>query len=484
MKYTLNLCLRGRAIVDQLAIVMFLDKKVKPSLYTTSFDITYYLQCNSLSAGQVAVSAGGTTGDGSAGGPNTPLIFSSEFLDYPLNNSYNHKANVFTASAEGNLSEYYFFSLAMVTSRRTTNITVKYANGTWNSLAWGINHVGNVELDNFQLSRENVRAVRNREQFGVFYEGGGLFDSTIEPYYDGITIFNLSPIIQTPWAMFNMVRERGDTIWNAIGYDRAYVNYGDYISSTTDSVDNELTTGYTVPFSGIYYLSFTIGVPPNGGAEVQLYTNNFPSTYGVPNVGLAALSTNHGGTTMVSRSTMLYLNARETVSVWLKSGSVHSSVAGQEVSFFGFLYRPKSGVSQAWSVSRSSPYTYTSAVYVAAPFNIYHLNEGSLFDQGTNKVKIVIPGVYYVTVNAGVAPTHAPYVYIRVTSSGSTRVVAAARMNTSVRPLDGVHAMSRGVAVELVKGDEVWVSVLGSVHSQPSAPLFSFTGFLVYPDIY
>ena len=96
----------------------------------------------------------------------------------------------------------------------------------------------------------------------------------------------------------------------------------------------EATSQYVCPYTGIYYITFTVAAQPFKSVDVSLMVN------GNKRVSLVSSSTRHNGMIVMSRSVVLHLSIYDKVYLEARGGTAMYCSGERHTSFSGFfLYR-------------------------------------------------------------------------------------------------------------------------------------------------
>ena len=157
----------------------------------------------------------------------------------------------------------------------------------------------------------------------------GYFTNTLG--YVSIGIFNIAELMSSDdLVIFSVVRNSPLLeAANPLTFDQILVNDNSHYDVSSKK--------FTAPSSGIYFFTFSIGIPASAGeseVELVLYLNNEPFT---------SIIHQPIGIDVIGRSIMISLDQLDTVHVVNKENSVAYSSQLLETSFAGFKYEPAHG---------------------------------------------------------------------------------------------------------------------------------------------
>ena len=284
---------------------------------------------------------------------------------------------------------------------------------------------------------------------------------------------------QTMWAGFSLEEFMGQVvtffatsnIYQAAFTPELAINFEEEMIDTHDAFTPS-GGKFTAPVSGTYFFMFSSGSEAYGEHRSQFRSNRTVESLSEL---YRALGVNNGIDTL-SKSLIYYLDAGETMQVFLVAGSA-SNNQSTLLSFGGFLYDPKPPTPQfAWFVS-----SRTTQNGPADPL-VFERNKtliGSPFNPTTNSVEIVTSGFYYMSLYVGV--TRVDIVDVQIisqTGTGTPVVIANIFRSSSYNIYE--DTMGRGVMVHLKAGDKVRVRINGvsAVYSD-TAEQTIFSGFLL-----
>ena len=232
-------------------------------------------------------------------------------------------------------------------------------------------------------------------------------------------------------------------------------------SNSWDRYANE----FIVPLSGIYLFTVNTCAVARGQHHVTLTINRrqvlVHSTY----VGGLI----HDGVETVSRTTMVNLFFRDTVSISLNGGELYSD-SSYQTSFMGFLYEPINNVRKvAWSVHNDNNVRSNDPV----EFHYVLVNEGSGW-YANHRFITPESGVYYVSINVNARSNDQFNMFIL---HNAEPIVSITRGSDSTG--NGNHGRSK--IIHLQQGDELRVAMpSNSYFSGSPFKETSFTGFRLF----
>ena len=146
--------------------------------------------------------------------------------------------------------------------------------------------------------------------------------------YTGIGIFNIAELMSSDdLVVFSVARNSPlREAANPVTFDQILVNDNSHYDVSTNK--------FTAPSSGIYFFTFSIGIPPptsQSQVELMLYLNNAPFT---------SIIHQPTGIDVIGRSIMMSLDKSDTVHVVNKANRVAYSSKLLETSFAGFKFEP------------------------------------------------------------------------------------------------------------------------------------------------
>ena len=154
----------------------------------------------------------------------------------------------------------------------------------------------------------------------------GYYDS--DTGHTGIGIFNVAELMSPDdLVVFSVARNSPlREAANPVTFDQILVNDNSHYDVSANK--------FVAPSSGIYFFTFSIGIPLPAGqsqVEVLLFLNNAPFT---------SIIHQPTGIDVISRSIMMSLDQSDTVYVVNKADSVAYSSQLLETSFAGFKFEP------------------------------------------------------------------------------------------------------------------------------------------------
>ena len=158
--------------------------------------------------------------------------------------------------------------------------------------------------------------------------GHGTYSST--NYYTSLSIFSVTDAMGPFPVAFSVARDQPVTgFTNPVAFNIVLANEWFYF----DTISHR----FSVPITGTYYFSFSVGLFERSTADFVLYVNEDPF------VNIIRSSTVHSGTDTIGRSIMMNLNADDTVHIVNNNNQLALSSEALEISFSGFLYSPAHG---------------------------------------------------------------------------------------------------------------------------------------------
>ena len=304
--------------------------------------------------------------------------------------------------------------------------------------------------------------------------------SVLAMILDDQTSINSDAGRQTMWAGFNLEEFMGQIVTffaTSNVYQVANVTAAVAINFEEEMFDthNAFTPSgglFTAPVSGTYFFMFSSGSEAYGEHRSQFRSNRTAESLSELYRGFGA----NDGIDTLSKSLIYYLDAGETMQIFLVAGSA-SNYQSTLLSFGGFLYHPEPPTPQfAWFVS-----SRTTQYGPADPL-VFQRNQtliGSPFNPTTNSVEIATSGFYYMSLYAGLTRDDTLDVQlISQTGTGTPVVIADIYRSTSYNTYE--DTIGRGVLVHLKAGDEVRVRInaVSAVYSD-AAEQTIFSGFLL-----
>ena len=245
----------------------------------------------------------------------------------------------------------------------------------------------------------------------------------------------------------------------------------DVIIIDTHNGWNKLTNRYTIPLAGIYVVSFGIAAAANKNPYVSVVVNN---------IFVAALyfGAVTDGTEMTSRTIVVNLKRADQLSATLSknAASVYSDLQYQ-TNLKGFLYNPQQLAPISWCVvSVFSVTIYITGLVDPINFNTIFVNQGSGWDNVTNRFLTPLPGVYYVQLTAGLKITQSTKIELLV--NGILIINVYRQFSASPSSYD---ARSRAAILHLKQTDELRVRLPDSYWLVCDINKYTtFAGFRLY----
>ena len=218
---------------------------------------------------------------------------------------------------------------------------------------------------------------------------------------------------------------------------------------------------FRAPVSGVYFFVMSGGMVAGRGCRISLRHND------VEVIRSESNATTHNGVKVLSGATLILLSVGDSVSVHLDSGVLHSSEKYKELSFMGFLYKPK-GQRVALSMHTAHTTTMRNA-YV--PLS-WHINEGLPLRADQPFIIVPVTGLYYVHLTIGILKGDNGEVELHVDGVRW----GYARANTFMVNDNGCDTQSVGTVVPLIADSivSVWID---DIH------FLDFTLFLITQNI-
>ena len=238
-------------------------------------------------------------------------------------------------------------------------------------------------------------------------------------------------------------------------FDVTVINIGNgWVSSSNN---------FLVPVSGVYYFSYSFGVPSATSIWMNLLA-------GAANYYCDSIiwETTRNGLDTVSRGCLLSLTSGTTVKAVLLTGSADSSYA--QATFRGFLYSPIQGVRVSWSVHYDASFS-GSGIF---PYNVIYVNVGNAWSTSNFRVTTPTAGIYYMEM---VAQTYPGPIDLRLTLNYITLL---SRLYVGWNNFNWI-TRSRSVIAYLQVGDVVFVNAISVAITGDNRQGMSFQGILLYP---
>ena len=255
-------------------------------------------------------------------------------------------------------------------------------------------------------------------------------------------------------------------VCNELKSDPEYRLNFDTILIDTAKNFNVLKSIYEVPTSGIYFMSFSAGVPASGQLDYSLKTNE-----STPSPQLLLTHTSFNGELVTSRDDIQYLEKGDRAYI-SSTFPLYSSLMFQ-TSWCGFsvdhvMVQP----TVAFRAARTSSY---SAVTGDLPLDKLLFDVSGGWNICNNQFVIPKAGIYFLSVSSASLPNTVHEVWLRVNCQDTLR--------TAIRSgsYNGIDSSSQSLLLRLNKGDFVSIHLTsGSVYSDSSYQT-SFSGFLYEP---
>ena len=229
------------------------------------------------------------------------------------------------------------------------------------------------------------------------------------------------------------------------------------------------TNSFIAPYDGVYYFSYSFGVPTSQELSSSL---NVTSLIGTRTVCRADV-THNNGLDLASRGCLLFLAQGDVVQWQQFNGSMDSSY--EEVSFRGFYYSPAQGGKSfvAWSAhSDVSLMDITGDLHFTQIF----VNLGQAWSFADNvTVNIPVKGTYYIEM---VGHTYIGIIDMRLMLNGSSVV---SRLLFLYRNALYV-TRSRSILVNLNLGDKLTVQCNACYVNGNAESAVSFQGLLLFSN--
>ena len=250
---------------------------------------------------------------------------------------------------------------------------------------------------------------------------------------------------------------------NPVPFENATINDGD--------VFNLLTHRFVAPFTGFYWIHFSIGIPTDTWADVRLLGAYRP-------FDIVRYHTNFTGTPITtSRDEIILL--REAKELWLSSKYAIYSDQFVQTSFSGFPLTLLFDPFVAFSVARSTSLAAQSDVRIS--YDIVNINTDIAWNTVKNEYIAPYSGTYIINLSTGAHPKRHLVVQIWVNNVH----LASNVIFTSCH--HGIDVISRTIITTLRAGDHLYTqfdpyygSIL-SVYSSAHHQLTTLQGFLYSP---
>lgn len=247
------------------------------------------------------------------------------------------------------------------------------------------------------------------------------------------------------------------------------VPFDTVIVNTGSAWNNQSGGSFQAPVTGLYLISYSLGVPPTSQLNANLLIN------GTQAICASTWNTiTQTGAELLSRSCLQMLTSGSTVALQTNAAYI-SGPAAYPTSMAGFLYNPDLIINAvAWYVQRTA--AETTGVQQPLTFDTININMGDTWQSGPQQAVINVPGLYYLRLDA-VACFSAP---LNLTVCLNNNGIFDVRLQ--LRTGDGGVNLGRANLVELRRNDYVTVTQDdGSCVGGGANGETAFYGFLVYP---
>ena len=203
------------------------------------------------------------------------IEYSDRFDDFDLSNSF------FTAPTSG---AYFFTMSAGIIEGRRTDFLLESSYPYVQTV--GIVRDANNHNGDDIASRDVIMYLNPNDDFYVLSQGGLASSSNgLETSFGG---FSLHDILRNPYTAFSVARETDYSLFGSpIIFNVENVNEGRFFNLNDGT--------FTVPVTGLYFFSFSVGVRANEAVSVQL------SVDGVVRAEILRAHSNYAGIDTISR---------------------------------------------------------------------------------------------------------------------------------------------------------------------------------------
>ena len=181
------------------------------------------------------------------------------------------------------------------------------------------------EFNRAEMSGRDIILKMDPSETLYFTSSTGLYS---DKKFVQIGLFNIAEFMHSDPVVFSVARN--SSLSGAVNP----VIYNIILENDCSHYDI-LSNRFTVPSSGIYFFSFSVGITGGQQVECTMYVNNLPFTSIIHN------STIHNHTDVFGRAIMIHLNEADKIHIVNKGVARSSQLL--ETSFSGFKYDPYHG---------------------------------------------------------------------------------------------------------------------------------------------
>ncbi len=234
---------------------------------------------------------------------------------------------------------------------------------------------------------------------------------------------------------------------------------------------------FVAPTSGIYFLSFSVGV--HDYYSSASYISMVLSVNGPFSSSVRVEGIDHNNLDITSNSILYQLSKNDVVSLQLYAADqyIHYSDEHYQTALTGFLYEPTHGNRIAWHVTHSPGITYNGPV-TAVPFNFVLVNAGGAWSTSTYTVTIPVSGIYWLHLSGMSLPSSLTAQLNMILLVNGQSIISVVEKITN----NSGNVRSHSIVYRLKQGDELLVSIPTGFNLYTLNYSASFSGFLIYPE--
>ena len=331
-----------------------------------------------------------------------------------------------------------------------------------------VNIARNKSVYNSTMYSSGIRKVQSDQMLSILSTKSSDAVDVLKLTFFG---FRLDRLL-SPLIAFDVASTQPWDINTTIPFDQVIVNEG-------FGWNRQLNT-FTPPKSGIYFLSFSIGLPSQPVfTTVGLKLNSYAIMEADIDFTASATASNASYPDVVSWSLVYKLSLTHRATIMLYNGEVYSDPYSLQTSFRGFYYATQFAPSSYWFLLGNSMYLDVCqpqpiGFVTVVKSNIQLLELGAV-------VQVQISGIYMIMINSNTLVGADYGLRLQVNLNGNTILLAIRQDATKDGDVVGGIGRSGNIVTSLRSGDQLSVS-----QANQSCIYFSimttFGGMLLLPS--